>query len=164
MTDIWDKYRHSSPQTINMIGIIILSSKMAMADGDFSPIEKEEILKIIPHNPEQKSLLSRLINEAVEDPNDIYYHARRVKKLLDGENYEFLEFLIAILYRVAHADHIFDEREEKQIRRIAEIFEIKESYFKRIVETLTMIPGKIKNIFLKIQLIILRKNTGTHCL
>ena len=60
MTDMWDKYRHSSPQTINIIGVVILSSKMAMADGDFSPIEKEEILKIIPHHKEQKALLSRI--------------------------------------------------------------------------------------------------------
>ena len=146
MTDMWDKYRHSSPQTINIIGVVILSSKMAMADGDFSPIEKEEILKIIPHHKEQKALLSRIMNEAINDPHDIYYHARRIKKLLDGENYEFLEFIIAILYRIAHADHIFDEREEYQINRIAEIFEIKESYRKRMINFFLTLYSKTKRI------------------
>tara|TARA_Y100000591_G_C21313337_1_gene442025 strand:- start:55 stop:516 length:462 start_codon:yes stop_codon:yes gene_type:complete len=146
MTDMWDKYRHSSPQTINMIGILILSSKMAMADGDFSPVEKEEILNIIPHHQEQKALLSRIMNEAVSDPHDIYYHARRIKKLLDGENYEFLEFIIAIMYRIAHADHVFDEREENQIKRIAEIFEIKESYRKRTIDFFSTIYSKTKQI------------------
>ena len=146
MTDMWDKYRHSSPQTINIIGVVILSSKMAMADGDFSPIEKEEILKIIPHHKEQKALLSRIMNEALNDPHDIYYHARRIKKLLDDENYEFLEFIIAILYRIAHADHIFDEREEYQINRIAEIFEIKESYRKRMINFFLTLYSKTKRI------------------
>lgn len=146
MTDMWDKYRHSSPQTINIIGVVILSSKMAMADGDFSSIEKEEILKIIPHHKEQKALLSRIMNEAINDPHDIYYHARRIKKLLDDENYEFLEFIIAILYRIAHADHIFDEREEYQINRIAEIFEIKESYRKRMINFFLTLYSKTKRI------------------
>tara|TARA_Y100000816_G_C25876081_1_gene457125 strand:- start:33 stop:494 length:462 start_codon:yes stop_codon:yes gene_type:complete len=146
MTDMWDKYRHSSPQTINIIGVVILSSKMAMADGDFSSIEKEEILKIIPHHKEQKALLSRIMNEAINDPHDIYYHARRIKKLLDDENYEFLEFIIAILYRIAHADHIFDEREEHQINRIAEIFEIKESYNQRAMDLLSTFFSIFKKI------------------
>ena len=146
MTDMWDKYRHSSPQTINIIGVVTLSSKMAMADGDFSPIEKEEILKIIPHHKEQKALLSRIMNEAINDPHDIYYHARRIKKLLDDENYEFLEFIIAILYRIAHADNIFDEREEYQINRIAEIFEIKESYKQRAMDLLSTFFSIFKKI------------------
>ena len=44
-TDIWDKYRHESDQTITVIGVLILSAKLCVADDHFSIKEEEEILK-----------------------------------------------------------------------------------------------------------------------
>ena len=49
MSDIWDKYRKADKQTIVIIGVLILSAKLCKADGNFSKIEEEEILKIVPH-------------------------------------------------------------------------------------------------------------------
>ena len=51
---MWEKYRHESKQTICIIGVIVLSVKLAEADGDFSILEEEEILKIIPMNLNKK--------------------------------------------------------------------------------------------------------------
>ena len=146
---MWDKYRHSSPQTITVIGVLILSSKLALADGTFTDVEREEILRIVPHEIEQRSLLSKIINEAVADPHDIYFHARRLKKLLGDDREDFLEFIVAILVRIAHADHIYDEEEDKQIRKVAEIFGIKASLSDRIIKFFKNIPNYLNKINLK---------------
>ena len=54
---MWDKYRHESKQTICVIGVLILSAKLCRADGHFSEKEEEEILKIVPHETQQKKIL-----------------------------------------------------------------------------------------------------------
>ena len=143
---MWDKYRHSSPQTITVIGVLILSSKLAMADGTFSDVEREEILRIIPHEIEQRSLLSKIINEAIADPHDIYFHARRLKKLLGDDREDFLEFIVAILVRIAHADHVYEEEEDKQIRKVAELFGIKPSLPNRTISFFKNIPNFLSKV------------------
>ena len=44
---LWDKYRHESKQTICIIGVLILAAKLCKADGHFTKIEEEEILKVM---------------------------------------------------------------------------------------------------------------------
>ena len=56
-SEIWDKYRKESQQTICIIGVLILAAKLCKNDGHFNVHEEEEILKIIPHNPRQKKIL-----------------------------------------------------------------------------------------------------------
>ena len=54
---MWDQYRNESDQTITVVGVLILSAKLCVADGHFSSREEEEILKIVPHEPRQKKIL-----------------------------------------------------------------------------------------------------------
>ena len=42
---MWEKYRHESKQTICIIGVLTLATKLCKADGHFSQHEKDEILK-----------------------------------------------------------------------------------------------------------------------
>ena len=56
-SEIWDKYRKESQQTICIVGVLILAAKLCKNDGHFNIHEEEEILKIIPHNPRQKKIL-----------------------------------------------------------------------------------------------------------
>ena len=53
---MWEKYRHESKQTICIMGVLILSVKLCKADGHFSAQEETEILKIIPHEAQQKNI------------------------------------------------------------------------------------------------------------
>lgn len=130
---MWDKYRHENKQTICIIGVLILAAKLAKIDGEYSLIEEEEILKIIPHEPEQAIILRKILNEAAEDDKSYEYDADRIKKLLDGDHPDFLEFIIAVLYKIAHSDHIYHEEEEKMIIKISDIFGIKEPFIDRLL-------------------------------
>ena len=133
-----DKYRHESKQTLCIIGVLVLSAKLCKADGHFSEQEEEEILKIVPHEPGQRKLLMRLMEEASADSKSIEHYALRLKKLIGDENKDFLEFIVAVLVKLAHVNHVYSEEEDRDIKKVAEIFQLEESFFKKISET-TMI-------------------------
>ena len=126
---MWDRYRHESKQTICIIGVLILSAKLCRADGHFSEKEEEEILKIVPHEAQQKRILIRILEEAYNDPNPIEKDAQNLKALLEDEHPEFLEFIVAALYKLAHTDHVYSEAEDEDIRSVANIFGITKGIF-----------------------------------
>ena len=55
--DIWVKYRKESKQTITIIGVLVLAAKLCKADGHFSILEEEEILKVMHHEPKHRKTL-----------------------------------------------------------------------------------------------------------
>ncbi len=127
--NLWEKYRNESKQTICIIGVLILAAKLCLADNHFSLDEEEEILKIIPHEPHQKRILMKILEESAEDKNSIKFHAERIKKLIGDDHQDFLEFIIAVLYRLAHSDHLYHDEEDKLIREVAKIFRVEKTYF-----------------------------------
>ena len=129
---LWDKYRHESKQTICIIGVLILAAKLCKADGHFTKIEEEEILKIIPHEKEQRNILIRILEEGAKDTQPIEYHAERIKKYV-GDHKSFLEFIVAFLYRLAHSDHVYSEEEDEHIRTVAKVFDIQKTVSERLV-------------------------------
>jgi len=153
-SEIWDKYRKESQQTICIVGVLILAAKLCKNDGHFNIHEEEEILKIIPHNPRQKKILLQIMEEGGNDPHPIEYHALRIRKLLVDRHQDFLEFIIAVLYRLAHSDHVYSEEEDKDIKKVAEIFEVKKSVLDNIFGYSNnlglIIMSKIKNLTGKI--------------
>ena len=153
-SEIWDKYRKESQQTICIIGVLILAAKLCKNDGHFNVHEEEEILKIIPHNPRQKKILLHIMEEGGNDPHPIEFHASRIRKLLVDRHQDFLEFIIAVLYRLAHSDHVYSEEEDKDIKKVAEIFEVKKSFLESLFASSNNlglnIMNKIKNLTDKI--------------
>ena len=148
--DMWDKYRNESKQTICIIGVLTLSVKLCKADGHFSEQEESEILKIVPHEAQQKNILRKIIAEANNDINPIEHDARNLKSLLKDEHPEFLEFIIAVLYRLAHSDNIYSQSEDDDIREVARIFDVQKSISEKILEFFVKTFNKIKlSIFRK---------------
>ena len=136
---MWEKYRKESKQTICIIGVLTLAAKLCKADGHFSIEEEEEILKIIPHEKDQKRILLKILEEAANDPNTITFHAKRIKKLIGEDHQDFLEFIIAVLFRLAHSDHVYHVEEDLAIRDVARIFGVEKTYFQIFKETTTKI-------------------------
>ena len=147
--DMWDKYRNESKQTICIIGVLTLSVKLCKADGHFSEQEESEILKIVPHEAQQKNILRKIIAEANNDINPIEHDARNLKSLLKDEHPEFLEFIIAVLYRLAHSDSVYSKNEDDDIREVAKIFGITKTTSEIILEFFSKILIKIKMLILK---------------
>ncbi len=144
-----DKYRHESKQTLCIIGVLVLSAKLCKADGHFSIREEEEILKIIPHEPQQKRILLKILDEAAKDPKPIVDDASRIKKLIGEEHSDFLEFILAVLVRLAKSDHVYSEEEERDIRKIAEVFDIKKTLYERMLIKIRLFFQSILTVFKK---------------
>ena len=137
--DLWEKYHYESKQTICVIGVLILTTKLCQADGHFSEREENEILSIVPHEPAQRNTLKKIILEASNDPNPIAHHETNLKKLLKDDQPDFLEFIIAVLYRLAHSDNLYSQDEDDDIREVSKIFGVKRDVsdnFKDIVSNL----------------------------
>ena len=133
--DLWDKYRNESKQTVCIIGVLILSAKLCKADGHFSIQEEEEILKIIPHEVHQKKILMKILEEGAKDLNPIAFHAQKIKNLLGDDQPDFLEFIVAVLYRLANVDHVYHVDEDEAIRDVAKVFGITKNFWQVTSET-----------------------------
>ena len=144
MDDIWEKYKSESYQTLCIIGILILSAKLCKADGHFSQYEKDEILKILPYEKNQKRIIENILDEGANDKNDISFHARVIKKKL-GDNKEFLEFILAVLYKLGHSDHVYSEEEDLEIRKVALEFGIKEGFLSKLIKKIFFNKFKVNN-------------------
>lgn len=144
MDDIWEKYKSESYQTLCIIGILILSAKLCKADGHFSQHEKDEILQILPHEKNQKRIIENILDEGANDKNDISFHARVIKKKL-GDNKEFLEFILAVLYKLGHSDHVYSEEEDLEIRKVALEFGIKEGFLSKLIKKIFFNTFKVNN-------------------
>ena len=144
-----DKYRHESKQTICVIGVLVLSVKLCKADGHFSIHEEEEILKIIPHEPQQKRILLKILEEAAKDSSPIEQDAYRIKTLIGEEHSDFLEFILAVLVRLAKSDHVYSEEEERDIRKIAKVFNIKKTLYEKMLIKIRLFFQSILTVFKK---------------
>ena len=142
--DIWEKYKSESHQTLCIIGILILSAKLCKADGHFSQHEKDEILKILPHDKNQKKTIENILEEGAVDKNDISFHAKVIYKKL-SHNKEFLEFILAVLYRLGHSDHVYSEEEDVEIRKVAKEFHIEESIVSKLIGKIDIFKKEFKN-------------------
>ena len=131
--NMWTKYRHESKQTLVVIGFLVLSAKLCKADGHFNEIEEEEILKIVPHDKNQKKKLKEILEEGANDPNPIEHDAVKIKELIGKDHPLFLEFIIAALYRLAYVDDIYSIEEERDIRKVADVFGIKKTLLDKIL-------------------------------
>ena len=123
--DLWEKYHYESKQTICVIGVLILATKICQADGHFSEREESEILSIVPHEPGQRHTIKKILLEASKDTNPIAHHALNLKKLLKEDHPDFLEFIIAVLYRLGHTDNLYSQDEDDDIREVSKIFGVK---------------------------------------
>ena len=147
---MWEKYRHESKQTICVIGVLILAAKLCKADGHFNIYEEEAILKVFPNEPYQKRILLKILDEAGAYSKPIEYDAMRIKKLIGDDHKDFLEFILAVLYKLAYSDHVYSEEEDKDIKKVADIFEVKRKFsdiFFDFVDRISVnISSKVKGL------------------
>ena len=133
MSNILEKFYTSDRQTLVIVSFLILSAKLCLADGEYSEIEEQEILKIIPHDISQRKNLKKILDEAAFDKSPIKEDAKILKNLVGKENKDFFEFIIANLYRLAEADKEMSIEQYRDIQIVAIEFGLsKESIINKI--------------------------------
>ena len=61
-----------------------------------------------------KNKIKEIILEAESDSNPIDHHAELIKKFIDEDHHEFLEFIIAVLIKFAKSDHRYSDVEKEK--------------------------------------------------
>ena len=122
------------PQQVFAIALIILTAKLAKADGQVS---KEELiavkskLKIPEHEIDQ---VGKIFNKAKEDSLGYEPYAQQIAQIYKN-NPAVLDEVINILFYIAEADGKVSESEIAMIKNIAVIFGINQSQFEGIRES-----------------------------
>jgi len=122
------------PQQVFAIALIILTAKLAKADGKVS---KEELiaiknkLKIPDHEIDQ---VGKIFNKAKEDSLGYEPYAQQIAQIYRN-NPAVMDEVINILFYIAEADSKVSDSEIAMIRNIAKIFGINQSQFEGIRES-----------------------------
>lgn len=117
------------------IAVIALSAKMAKADGHVSPEEIAAFRDIFAVPAEEISNVERLYNIAKQDVAGYDVYAGRIAGMCgSGEaNCAMLEDVLDGLFHIAKADGVVHQKELEFIAHVADIFEIDEPHFDRIL-------------------------------
>ena len=124
----------ASSQQVFVIALIILTAKLAKADGYVS---KEELiaikdkLKIPEHEMDQ---VGKIFNKAKEDSLGYEPYAQQIAQIYRN-NPAVLDEVINTLFYIAEADNNVSDSEITMIRGIAKIFGLSESQFEGIKES-----------------------------
>ena len=116
------------------IALIILTAKLAKADGHVS---KEELiaikdkLKIPEHEIDQ---VGKIFNKATEDSLGYEPYAQQIAQIYKS-NPAVLDEVINILFYIAEADSNVSDSEATMIKKIAKIFGLSDSQFEGIKES-----------------------------
>lgn len=117
------------------IAMIALSAKMAKADGIVTQDEVRAFQQIFVVPAEQTRNVARLFDLAKQDVAGFEAYAERLAGLCGTgrPNCAVLEDILDGLFHIATADGMVHEREVGFLRRISEIFEIREERFEAIL-------------------------------
>ena len=122
------------PQQVFAIALIILTAKLAKADGQVSKEELVAIknkLKVPDHEIDQ---VGKIFNKAKEDSLGYEPYAQQIAQIYRS-NPAVLDEVINILFYIAEADGKVSDSEIAMIKNIAKIFGISQSQFEGIKET-----------------------------
>ena len=107
------------------LGVIALSAKVAKADGT---VTRDEILtfqRIFPFDPDERSRIADLYNEARRSAEGFEAYAEQVRSALAAKP-ELLAEVVDALYAIAAADGELHPAEDRMIARIGAIFGLSE--------------------------------------
>ena len=122
------------PQQIFAIALIILTAKLAKADGHVSKEELVAIkdkLKIPDHEIDQ---VGKIFNKAKEDALGYEPYAKQIAQIYKS-NPAVLDEVVNILFYIAEADSNVSNSEIAMIKNIAKIFGLSDSQFEGIKES-----------------------------
>lgn len=130
--DADDQGRPDQTRTIAFtVGVIVLSAKMAKADGVVHRVEIDAFKRIF-HVPDgELRNVGRLFDAAKRDSAGFETYARQLAEMF-RDRPEVLEELLAGLFHIAVADEIVHRAELAFLRRVAEIFGFPPDEFEQV--------------------------------
>lgn len=114
------------------IGVVVLSAKMAKADGIVTRVEVDTFKRLFHVPPEEMGNVGRVFDLARRDMAGFEVYANQISCLFTPRD-PVLEELLESLLRIAEADGEVHENEVEYLRAVAAIFGFGEDDFRRIM-------------------------------
>ena len=118
-------------QTTFAIAVVVLSAKMAKADGTVTRDEIDAFKQIFHVPPNEVKNVGRLFNQARKDSHGFEPYAKQVAKIFQ-DNPAVLEELLGGLFHIAKADGIAHPAEIDFLTRVSDIFGFDNATFQRM--------------------------------
>ncbi|MBT5456363.1 MAG: DnaJ domain-containing protein, partial [Rhodospirillaceae bacterium] len=118
-------------QTTFAIAVVVLSAKMAKADGTVTRDEIEAFKQIFHVPPNEIKNVGRLFDQARKDSHGFEPYAKQVARIFQS-NPAVLEELLGGLFHIAKADGIAHPAEIEFLTRVSEIFGFNDATFQRM--------------------------------
>lgn len=127
------KVEDQTQQITFTIGVIVLSAKMAKADGTVSREEVDVFKRAFQVPDSEVKNVGRIFDQAKQDSAGFEPYARQLAGLFRAEP-AVLEQLLDILFHIALADHVMHEKERAFLEEVAQIFGFSKHEFDAIRE------------------------------
>ena len=127
-------------QTAFTVAMIVLSAKMAKADGHVTREEINTFKKIFEIPESEVPNVGRLFNEARQDAEGYEPYARQIGEMFFGDQ-AICESLLGGLFQIALADGIIHPKELEFLKNVAFSFNLSQSDFERITTVYTGASG-----------------------
>ncbi|MCH7937488.1 MAG: TerB family tellurite resistance protein [Proteobacteria bacterium] len=111
--------------------VIVLSAKMAKADGRVTRAEVDAFKELFHIPPDEMKNVGRLFNEAKQDAQDFEPYAEQISMMFAHQP-AVMEELLGGLFHIARADGFVHPRELEFLRKTALIFGFSEIQFERL--------------------------------
>jgi DnaJ like chaperone protein len=131
------KYASGSPdslqarQTAFTVAVVVLSAKMAKADGHVTRDEVDAFKRIFDIPENEMRDVGRLFNEARQDAEGYEPYAKQIGEMF-GHDKAVRESLLGGLFQIALADGVVHPNEEKFLQNVARAFGLGAHDFDRI--------------------------------
>ena len=118
-------------QTAFTVAVVVLSAKMAKADGHVTRDEVDAFKRIFEIPENEMPDIGRLFNEACQDSKGFEPYAKQIGDMF-AHDQAVLENLLGGLFQIALADSIVHPSEIKFLKKIAGSFGLSNTDFERI--------------------------------
>jgi len=116
------------------IGVIVLSAKMAKADGVVTRDEIDAFKKVFRVPPHESANVAKVFNQARKDSAGYEPYAKQLADMF-RDNPVVLEELLNCLAYIAHADGTLHPAESKFLHEVSAIFGLDRAAFERATST-----------------------------
>ncbi len=123
--------RFNQQQGIYAIGLVVLSAKLAKADGRVTKDEIAKFKKIFQVPKENMAQVGAIWNEAAQTSAGFEPYAQQLRDTF-RRSPQMLEQIILGLFEIGYADHELTDSELKYIKKVSQIFGIDQKTFQRL--------------------------------
>jgi len=112
-------------------GVIVLSAKLAKADGQVTKDEIETFKSVFDFDSRDEVDIGKIYNEAKLSADGYEIYAKQLREVFGGQEALYIEFITS-LFRIAFSDGLLHPKELEMINKVANILGMPQNIFQSI--------------------------------